>query len=147
MAEKQMSMLSAAKATLIGGAVFLIPAFPVIFVLAKVFRALKSLAAAIGPTFRIESAIGGLVLDFLVVAVIVLVCFLAGLLAQRATARRFRTKLDQTLLRSFPLCVRKGLAENIHQSEEMSGLSYRFSLRSMSTFRWRLKPTAPCRGL
>ena len=143
MAEKQMSMLSAAKATLIGGAVFLIPAFAVIFMLAKVFRALKSLAAAIGPTFRIESAIGGLVLDFLVVAVIVLVCFLA----ERATARRFRTKLDQTLLRSFPLCVRKGLAENIHQSEEMSGLSYRFSLRSMSTFRWRLKPTAPCRGL
>jgi len=143
MAEKQMSMLSAAKATLIGGAVFLIPAFPVIFVLAKVFRALKSLAAAIGPTFGIESAIGGLVLDFLVVAVIVLVCFLA----ERATARRFRTKLDQTLLRSFPLCVRKGLAENIHQSEEMSRLLYRFSLRSMSTFRWRLKPTAPCRGL
>jgi hypothetical protein len=44
MAEKNVSIAGAAKATGLGGAVFLIPGVPAFFVLGKVFNMLRSLA-------------------------------------------------------------------------------------------------------
>jgi len=121
MAEKESSIVSAVKATLLGGAVFLIPAFIVFFVLAKIFGMLKSFAAALGPRLGIESAVGGIWLDLAAIAVVLLVCFLGGLLARQATAQRLRSKMDEALLASFPgYAFVKGLAENIHKSEEIA---------------------------
>ena len=55
------------------------------------------------------------------IAVVLLVCLLAGLVARRATARRLRNKLDQILLGSFPgYAFVKGLAENIQQGQELA---------------------------
>ena len=62
MAGSNSSILVAAKATLLGGIVFLIPGFLAVFVLAKVFGMLKSLAVAVGPRFGIASALGGCVI-------------------------------------------------------------------------------------
>ncbi len=60
-------------------------------------------------------------LDLGAIAAVVLVCFLGGLVARRATAQRMRTKVDQLLLGSFPgYAFVKGLAENMQQSEEIA---------------------------
>src|SRR3974390_359918 len=116
------SVISVAKATLIGGAVFLIPAFLVALVLAKVFGVLNSLTSAVGSSLGVESALGGLVLDLFRVLALALVGFLAGLVAQRGAAKRLRTKLDRVVLASVPgYAFVKGLAETIQQSEGMSG--------------------------
>jgi uncharacterized membrane protein len=121
MTERNSSILIAAKATLVGGAVFLIPGFLAAFVLAKVFGILKSLAVAIGPRLGIESLVGGVLLDVAVIIAVLLVCLAAGLFARRATAQRIRTKLDHLLLASFPgYAFVKGLAENMQQSEEIA---------------------------
>jgi uncharacterized membrane protein len=57
-------------------------------------------------------------LDVVVIAAILMVCLLAGLIAQRATAQRVRNRVDNVLLGSFPgYAFVKGLAENIQQSE------------------------------
>jgi hypothetical protein len=49
------------------------------------------------------------------------------MLAKHATAKRMRGKLDATLLNSFPgYAFIKGFAENLRQTEELAGSSFRF---------------------
>jgi uncharacterized membrane protein len=120
MANQNSSIMAAAKATVVGGAVFLVPGFLAFWVLAKIFGLLKSFAATLGPRLGISSALGGVVLDVAIAAVI-LVCLLGGLIARRASAQRMRSKLDQLLLSSFPgYAFVKGLAENMQQSEAIA---------------------------
>ncbi len=121
MADRNSSIMAAGKSTLVGGAIFLIPGFLAFFVLGKVFGMLRALAATVGPKVGITSWLGGALFDLAAIAAIVLVCFLAGLVARRATARRMRSKLDHVLLESFPgYAFVKNLAENMQQSEEMA---------------------------
>lgn len=109
------------KTTVVGGFVFLIPAAIVVVVLGKVIGALKALAKALAPIFGIESFVGGLVLNLIALAVIVLLCFVAGLLARRASAKHMRAKLDSTLLNSFPgYAFVKGFADNLRHTEELA---------------------------
>jgi len=109
------------KTTVVGGFVFLVPAVIVVVALGKLIGALKVLAKALAPFFGIETRLGGLVLDLLAVTVTVLLCFVAGLLARRASAKRMREKLDATLLNSFPgYAFIKGFAENLRQTEELA---------------------------
>jgi uncharacterized membrane protein len=111
----------ALKRIIVSGAIFLIPGFLAVWVLAKIFGLLRELAVSVGSTLGIEMPLGGLLLNIVVLAVIVLVCFLAGLIAERAAAKRIRSKLDNVLLGSFPgYAFVKGLAENIQQSEAAS---------------------------
>lgn len=119
--ERNSSIVAAAKDTLVGGAIFLIPGFLAFFVLGKVFGALKALAATLGPKLGITSTLGGIFLDLAAIAAILLVCLLAGLVARRAAARKVRTKLDQVMLESFPgYAFVKSIAENMQQSEEIA---------------------------
>jgi len=109
------------KTTVVGGFVFLIPAVIALIALGKLFGALKVMAKALAPLFGIESFAGGLVLDLLALTVTALLCFVAGLLARRASAKRMREKLDRTLLNSFPgYAFIKGFAENLRHSEELA---------------------------
>ena len=110
------------KTTVVGGFVFLVPAVIVVVALGKLIGALKVLAKALAPFFGIETLLGGLVLDLLAVTVTILLCFVAGLLARRASAKRMREKLDAILLNSFPgYAFIKGFAENLRQTEELAG--------------------------
>jgi uncharacterized membrane protein len=62
------------------------------------------------------------VVDLLALAVTLLLCFVAGLLARRASATRMRQKLDTTLLNSFPgYAFIKGFTDNLRRTEEMAG--------------------------
>ena len=87
------------KTTAIGGFVFLIPAVIVVIALGKLIGGLKTLAKALSPIFGGESSFGGFVLDIVVFAVAVLLCFAAGLLARRAAAKQVRERLDRSLLK------------------------------------------------
>ena len=110
------------KTTAIGGFVFLIPAVIVVITLGKLIAGLKTLAKALSPIFGIESSFGGFVLDIVAFAVAVLLCFAAGLLARRAAAKQVREKLDRSLLNFIPgYAFIKGFADNLRQTEEISG--------------------------
>lgn len=56
------------KTTVVAGFVFLISAVIVVVALGKLVGALKALAQALTPTFRIESFAGGVVLDLFALA-------------------------------------------------------------------------------
>jgi uncharacterized membrane protein len=121
MAENKSSIVAAGKATLIGGVVFLIPACLAVFILAKVFSMFTSLAKALGSRLGITGPLGGAILDVAAIAVVLLACLLAGLVARRATAQRLRNKVDEILLGSFPgYAFVKGLAENMQHGQELS---------------------------
>jgi uncharacterized membrane protein len=121
MSDNRSSILTAAKSTLIRGAIFLIPACLAFFVLAKAFTLLRSVAAGLGPRLGITGPLGGVLLDVAAIAVVLLMCFLAGLLARRATAQRLRSRIDQMLLGSFPgYAFVKGLTEHMQQSQELA---------------------------
>jgi uncharacterized membrane protein len=78
------------RTTVVGGLVLLIPAVIVVVVLGKVIGGLRVLAKALAPLFGIESFAGGVVVDLLPLAVTLLPCFVAGLLARRASATHMR---------------------------------------------------------
>ena len=121
MSRNRSSILTAAKSTLIGGAVFLIPGCLVFFALAKAFALLRSVAVELGSRLGIERPLGRALLDVGAIVLVLLMCFLAGLVARRATAQRLRSKVDQILLGSFPgYAFVKGLTENMQQSQELS---------------------------
>ena len=110
------------KTTAIGGFVFLIPAVIVVIALGKLIGGLKTLAKALSPIFGGESSFGGFVLDIVAFAVAVLLCFAAGLLARRAAAKQVRERLDRSLLNFIPgYAFIKGFADNLRQTEEISG--------------------------
>jgi uncharacterized membrane protein len=79
------------KTTVVGGFVFLIPAVIVVVALGKLIGALKVLAKALSPLFGIESFTGGLVLELFAFTVTVLLCFVAGFVARRASAHAGKT--------------------------------------------------------
>ena len=109
------------KSTVIRGFVFLVPAIIVVVALGKLIGALKVMAKRLAPFFGIETMAGGLMLDILTFALIILLCFVAGLLAKRATAKRVREKIDTYLLHSFPgYAFIKGIVENLRQTEEIA---------------------------
>jgi len=118
MSQSNSSFFDVVKATTVGGAVFLIPGFLAVWVLAKIFGLLKQLASSLGPKLGVATTLGGVMLDVVAIAAILIICLLAGLIAQRATAQRVRNRVDNVLLGSFPgYAFVKGLAENIQQSE------------------------------
>jgi|tagenome__1003787_1003787.scaffolds.fasta_scaffold20947405_3 uncharacterized membrane protein len=121
MTDKYSSIIAAAKTTLVGGAIFLVPGFLALYVVGKVFGILVALAAGIGPHLGITGVIGGILLNLVAITLILLVCLLGGLLARRAAARRMRTKLDQMLLGSIPgYALVKNLADNLQQTESLA---------------------------
>jgi uncharacterized membrane protein len=108
--------------TVVGGFLFLVPAIIVVVALGKLIGTLKVMAKALSPFFGIETFVGGLALDLLAVSVAILLCFVAGLLARRASAKRMRERLDATLLNFFPgYAFIKGFAENLRQTEALAG--------------------------
>jgi len=109
------------KATIIGGIFFLIPVAILVWVAGKLVGLMKGVAKSLTPLLPVETLIGTVVLNLLALSVIVVFCFLAGLVAQRATGKKIRTKLESSLLASFPgYSFVKGFADNMRQSDELS---------------------------
>jgi uncharacterized membrane protein len=133
------------KTTVVGGAVFLVPAVIIVIVLGKFFGALKAFAKALAPVFGIKSMAGGVALDVVAVIITLMICFAAGLIARQASAKRLREKLDRTLLNSFPgYAFVKGFADNLRQTEEMAGsfhpVAVRFDDYSQVAFETNRRP-------
>jgi len=109
------------KATVIGGVFFLIPLAVVVVVVGKLVHVMKEVAGSLSPLLPVETPIGALVLNLLAVLVILGFCFLAGLAAQRAHAKKIVAKLESTLLAALPgYAFVKGFADSMSRSDEMS---------------------------
>jgi uncharacterized membrane protein len=109
------------KATSIGGIIFLIPLGIIVLMIGKLAGVMKTVASKLTPFIPVETPQGAFVLNLLALAVLLGLCFLAGLVAQRATARKLSAKIESVMLEAVPgYSFVKGFADNIRQSDELS---------------------------
>jgi len=94
--------LSTPKTTALGGLLFLLPLAVVGALLFYVYRSAVAIYQVLKPWIPYDSAIGQLVLFGLAVALLLVLCFLAGVVAQRAIGRHFSRTVEQQLMRVYP---------------------------------------------
>jgi uncharacterized membrane protein len=106
--------LSFVKTTLIGGVVFMVPLVVLLWLAAKAGRYVQRLAAPLLRVLPVDTLAGTLAADALAVAGVVLVCFLAGLLAHLSMANRFVAKAEANVLWRIPgYGIIKGLTDSL----------------------------------
>ena len=90
------------KTTMIGGILFLVPFIILIAIIGKALSVMDKLAAPLARKLPIDSVAGVAVIDFLAIIIMVLICFLAGLAARTAPARRLVDSLETRVLSNIP---------------------------------------------
>jgi uncharacterized membrane protein len=97
------SILNIIKATVWGGVFFLVPVALVVIIIGKVLVALQKILNPILKNFPDTNLVGILAFRQVVALLILLIiCFVAGLLAQTKTAQRFIGWLDDSVLGFVP---------------------------------------------
>ncbi len=102
MQERIQKSMGVFKTTAIGGLIFLLPLAVIGYLLGYVFQLIYVAYQAVEQFIPVYSAIGIAIVFLLSIALIVLLCFSCGLLAQRAIARQFSQKFEQQLTSVFP---------------------------------------------
>jgi uncharacterized membrane protein len=90
------------KTTLVGGFLFLIPLGVAIFVLGKVLDAAAKLAQPVAKLFPVERLVGVALEELVAILALLLLAFLAGLLAQTEFGTRMNERIEQLILRKMP---------------------------------------------
>jgi uncharacterized membrane protein len=106
------------KTTIIGGLVFMVPIVIVVAIVGKAFRIMRTVAAPL-KAYIPTGNIGGIaVANLLVMLAIVLVCFIAGLIAKSGVSKRMYRSLDATLLAIPGYAFIKGFTDSMSSTEE-----------------------------
>lgn len=88
--------------TLVGGALFLVPAVFIIIILEKAFKIMTMVAKPVQKMLPVEMIAGVGMINFVAVLLILLVFILAGLVARSRSAQTFYSKVDGVLLEIIP---------------------------------------------
>lgn len=107
------------KTTVIGGIVFLVPFIVVVFILGKAFVLMRTIAQPLTAALPMIDTIGEILLvDLVTVALILLLCFLAGFAARAAAAGRLVKTLEARVLSRVPFYhFVKGMTESVVEAE------------------------------
>jgi uncharacterized membrane protein len=109
--------------TVIGGIVFLVPIIVCIVILGKAFEIMRKLAVPLARALPIDSVAGLVIADLIAVVVIVIVCFIAGLVAKTALAAQLVTWLESNLLSRISVYTFiKGMTDSVTGLEESDSL-------------------------
>lgn len=91
------------KATAIGGAFFILPIVVISIILGKALSFMRNLALLFSGIFEIDSVNDVLLLNVLCIAILILTCFIAGILAKTRAAKHLVRFLEASLLDKIPL--------------------------------------------
>lgn len=107
------------RTTVIGGIIFLVPFIVVVVILGKAFAIMRHVAEPLSRIFPIDT-VGDIALVNLIAAgLILLLCFLAGLLARAEIAGRLVGGLEKRFLSRIPFYLFvKGMTGSIVEAEE-----------------------------
>lgn len=90
------------KATIVGGALYLVPVVLILLVLGKVHGVTIKVVVPMAEAFQMQD-VGGINLARLLgIILIIVVCFLAGLFARTRVAQQFVSWLEHTILSNLP---------------------------------------------
>jgi uncharacterized membrane protein len=111
------------KATIVGGLIFLVPVTIVAIVIAKVFGVMAVLAAPFAEWLPIDSIGGVAIANIITVLAILLMCYIAGIIALSGPGRELYQSLDDKLLLLFPkYSFIKGMTEGAAAEEKKKTL-------------------------
>ena len=106
------------KTTILGGLVFLVPCIIVILLVAEVFKVMGVLAAPLSAWIPVDSIGGIATANIITVLAILVVCFLAGLVATSGMGRKAYRSMDDKLLMLFPrYAFIKSMTEGMNSDE------------------------------
>ena len=118
------SKLSIAKTTVIGGIIFLIPLIILVIIMEKALGIMTVLSKPLSVLIPIESIAGIAVVDLITVAIIIILCFIAGLISKTAFASKIIQRIESNILKKIPFY---SFVKSI--TESISGISSRESLK------------------
>ena len=90
------------KTTALGGILFLIPVVILIAVFTKAHQMISKVAAPVLAIMPVERVVGIVIVDLLALALLLLICFLAGLAAKTHRAGRLFASLESDFLSQVP---------------------------------------------
>jgi len=112
------------KVTVIGGVVFLVPITVLVMILGKTASFLSRLAAPLATWVPLDTVAGVALADLLAFIGIVILCFLAGLIARSGTVTRFIGSFESQFLYSIPgYSFVKSLTGSVAGTEDGNSLS------------------------
>lgn len=107
------------RTTLIGGIVFLVPFIVVVFVLGKAFQLVSHVAVPLSKFVPLETVGDIAVVNLIAVGLILLLCFLAGLVARTAVADTLVHALETRVLSRVPIYeFVKGMTSSVVEAEK-----------------------------
>lgn len=106
------------KTTILGGLVFLVPVVIVVAVVGKAFNIMMLVAKPMGTLIPTDYIGGIAVANLLALLAIALLCFVAGVIARSASAKKAYRALDTALLAVPGYVFVKGFTESMNSSEE-----------------------------
>lgn len=108
------SILKIIKATFLGGILFLVPLVVLIIVLEKGYGLVQKTTLPLVSTLPKVSVLGLAIQELVGILIIILICFIAGLLAKTAAAEKLVQKLEDGILSFVPgYSFMKSMNENI----------------------------------
>jgi uncharacterized membrane protein len=115
------SLMEFVKATVVGGLVFLVPVVLSVYIIGKALFVAKKLAAPVSEHLPLGTIVGVAAVDVIGLALIMLLCFLAGLLARSGRARAVVNEAENRFLWKIPVYgMVKGVTESISEAETTS---------------------------
>ena len=107
------------KTTIIGGVLFLVPVVVAFIVVQKAYDLMLKVAKPLADDIPIDTVAGVALVNLLAGLIVILVCFLAGLLSQSKLAKQLSGVLDAKLRAAIPGCAMvRGIAENLRSETE-----------------------------
>ena len=116
--------LNFVKTSVIGGIIFLIPIIILIIIMQKAFGIMAALSRPLSGLIGIETFAGVAVVDLITVAIIIIICFVAGFISRTAFARKFIQRIESNILKKIPFY---SFVKSI--SESISGIRSNESLK------------------
>ena len=111
------------KTTILGGLLFLVPLAFLAIVLGKAFQVSMLLVDPIDAVMPIETVAGIAFINVMAIVLIIVVCFLAGLAAQRGWMSSRVQKLDGLLIDAIPgYAVAKGMIGSVAKEEDIASV-------------------------
>ena len=115
-------LLQLLRTTLVGGLLFLVPIIVLVVVLGKALAVARRVVDPLAERLPVHSVIGLRTPMLLAIAIIVVFCFLAGILARTALAKKLVRSLERAVLADVPgYELLKGMGESMLGVEKQTG--------------------------
>lgn len=118
------SKISIVKTTVIGGIIFLITLIILVIIMEKAFQIMAALSRPLSNLIQIESFAGVAVVDLISVAIIIIICFVAGFISKTAFASKLIHRIESKILKKIPFY---SFVKSI--TESISGIRSKESLK------------------